>query len=103
LYNNKKYNNANLNKCKKHPWLKLAAGTLTENSDSELVMHRRQLVKGRCNPSAYKPILISDSSIREITIDNSKSPQSITELKSTNQPNNIIDNPTAALLTVNTL
>jgi len=36
-------------------------------------MRRRRLVKGRCNPSTYKPILASDSGTREITIDNGKS------------------------------
>ena len=50
------------------------AGTLTENSNSEPVMHRRQLVERKCNLSAYKLVLVSDSGTREITIDNSKSP-----------------------------
>ena len=59
-------------------------------------------MKGRYNPSAHKPILISDSSTKEITADNSKSPQLITKPKGTHQPNNIIDNPIAVLLTVNT-
>jgi hypothetical protein len=35
-------------------------------------MRRRQLVKGRCNPSTYKPILASNSSTREIAVDNGK-------------------------------
>ena len=61
------------------------------------------MAKGRCNPSAYKPILVSDSSTREITTDNSKLPQPIIEPKGIHQPDNVIDNPTAALLTINTL
>ena len=65
-------------------------------------MRRRQLVKKRYNLSAYKPILASNSSTREIAVDNSKLPQSITEPKGIHQPNNIIDNPTAVLLTINT-
>jgi len=36
-------------------------------------------VKGRRNLSAYKPILISNSGTGEITADNSKSLQPITE------------------------
>ena len=67
-----------------------------------LVIYRRRLAKGRRNLSIYKPILISNSSIKEITADNSKSPQSIIELKSIYQPNNVIDDPTTALLTINT-
>ena len=43
-----------------------------ENSDNKLVIYRRQLVKGRRNLSAYKPILVSNSSTREIATDNSK-------------------------------
>ena len=57
------------------------AGTLTENSNNKPVVRRRWLVKGRRNPSTYKPILASNSGTREITIDNSKSPQSITKPK----------------------
>ena len=64
---------ANLNRYRKRPWLKLAAGTFIENSDSELVIYRRWLAKGKYNLSAHKPILINDSGTREITIDNSKS------------------------------
>ena len=63
---------ANLNRCRKCPQLKSAAGTLTENSDSKPVVHKRRLVKGRCNPSAYKPILANNSGTREIAADNSK-------------------------------
>jgi hypothetical protein len=40
-------------------------------------------VKGKYNLSAYKPILISDSSTRKIAIDNSKLLQPITEPKGT--------------------
>jgi len=65
-------------------------------------MCRRQLVKGRRNLSAYKPILASNSGTKEIAIDNSKLPQPITEPKGIYQPNNIIDDPTTVLLTVNT-
>jgi hypothetical protein len=36
------------------------------------VVYRRWLVKERYNLSAYKPILISNNSTREITVDNSK-------------------------------
>ena len=43
-----------------------------ENSDNKLVIYRRQLVKGRRNLSAYEPILVSNSSTREIATDNSK-------------------------------
>jgi len=35
-------------------------------------MHKRRLVKGRYNLSTYKPILASNSSTREIAVDNSK-------------------------------
>ena len=56
-------------------------GTLTENSNNKLIIRRRYLVKGRCNLSTYKPILVSNSSTIEITVDNSKSPQSITKPK----------------------
>jgi hypothetical protein len=63
---------ANLNRHRKYPWLELMAGTLMENSNSELVMYRRRLAKGRYNLSAYKPILTSDSSTKEIAVDNSK-------------------------------
>jgi hypothetical protein len=44
-----------------------------ENSNNKLIIRRRRLVKGKRNPSAYKPILVSDSSTREIAADNSKS------------------------------
>ena len=64
---------ANLNRCRKCLQLKSAVGTLTENSNSELVVRRRQLVKGKHNPSTYKPTLVSNSSTREITTDNGKS------------------------------
>ena len=73
-----------------------------ENNNNKLVIYRRQLVKGRYNLSAYKPILASDSGTKEIAVDNGKSPQLITKLKGTYQPNNIIDDFTAILLTVNT-
>jgi hypothetical protein len=43
-----------------------------ENSDNELIICRRRLVKGRRNLSAYKPILVSNSGTREITVDNGK-------------------------------
>jgi len=52
-----------------------------ENSNNKLVIRRRLLVKGRYNPSTYKPILASNSGTREITIDNSKLPQPITKPK----------------------
>ena len=45
-----------------------------ENSDNELIIYKRWLVKGRYNPSTYKPILVSNSGTREIAVDNSKSP-----------------------------
>jgi hypothetical protein len=63
---------ANLNRYRKCPQLKSAVGTLMENSNSESVMRRRQLVKRRRNLSAHKPILISNSGIKEIAADNSK-------------------------------
>ena len=66
-------------------------------------MRRRRLVKGRRNLSTYKPILASNSGTREIAIDNNKLPQPITKPKGIYQPNNIIDNPTTVLLTINTL
>ena len=52
-----------------------------ENSNSEPVIHKRRLVKRRHNPSAHKPILISNSGTREITTDNNKLLQPITEPK----------------------
>ena len=64
-------------------------------------MCRRQLVKGRYNPSAYEPILASNNGTREIAADNGKSPQSITKPKGIYQPDNIIDDPTTASPTVN--
>ena len=64
-------------------------------------MRRRQLTKGRRNLSTYKPILASNSSTKEIAADNSKLPQFITKPKGIYQPNDIIDNPNAILLTVN--
>jgi hypothetical protein len=67
----------NLNRCRKRPRLKSAAGTLIENSDNEPIIRRGQLIKGKYNPSTQEPILASDSSIGEITTDNSKSPQPI--------------------------
>jgi len=36
-------------------------------------MHRRRLIKGRYNPSAYKPILVSNSGTGEIAANNGKS------------------------------
>ena len=77
------------------------AGILTENSDNKPVVRRRQLVKGRRNLSAYKPILTSDSNTREIATDNGKLLQSITKPEGTHQPNDVIDDPTTALLTIN--
>ncbi len=64
---------ANPNRHRKRPQLELVVGTLTENSNNEPVVCKRQLVKGRYNLSAYKPILAGNSSTREIAIDNSKS------------------------------
>jgi hypothetical protein len=52
-----------------------------ENSNNKLIIRRRWLVKGRYNLSTYKPILVSNSGTREIAVDNSKSPQSITKPK----------------------
>ena len=43
---------------------------LIENSNNKLVVYKRQLVKGRYNLSVYKPILASNSSTREIAVDN---------------------------------
>ena len=63
---------ANLNRSRKCPWAELAVGTFIENSDNEPVVRKRWLIKGRRNLSAYTPILVSDSSIREIAVDNSK-------------------------------
>ena len=54
-----------------------------ENSNNKLVIYKRQLVKGRYNLSAHKPILASDSGTREIATDNSKSPQPITKPEGT--------------------
>ena len=65
-------------------------------------MCKRRLVKKRRNLFTQEPILASNSSTKEITIDNSKLPQPITKPKSIYQPNNIIDNPTTTLLTINT-
>jgi hypothetical protein len=59
-------------------------------------------VKGRYNLFTYKPISANNSGTREIAIDNSKSPQPITESEGTYQPNNVIDDPTAVLPTVDT-
>ena len=73
---------AKLNKRRKYPYLKSAAGTLIENSDNEPVVYKRQLAKGRRNLSAYEPTLASNSSIREIARDNGKLLQFITEPKS---------------------
>jgi hypothetical protein len=63
---------ANLNRSRKCPEVELVVGTLMENSNNEPVIYRGRLVKGRRNLSAYKPILVSNSGTREITIDNSK-------------------------------
>jgi len=93
---------ANPNRHRKRPQLELVVGTLTENSNNEPVVCKRQLVKGRYNPSAYKPILMSDSGTKEITVDNSKLPQPITKPVGTHQPNNVIDNPTTTSPTINT-
>jgi len=57
-------------------------GTLIENSNNKPVIYRRQLVKERRSLSAQEPILVSNSSTREIAIDNSKLPQPITKPKS---------------------
>ena len=43
-----------------------------ENSNNKPVMRKRRLVKGRYNLSTYEPILVSNSSTREIAADNSK-------------------------------
>ena len=64
-------------------------------------MRRRWLVKGKHNLSAYKPTLASNSSTREIAADNGKLLQSITEPKGIYQPDDIIDDPITASLTVN--
>ena len=64
---------ANLNRYRKRPWLELAVGIFMENSNSKLVIRRRRLAKGKYNPSTNKPILASNSDIREIAVDNSKS------------------------------
>ena len=77
------------------------AGTLIKNSNNKPVVYRRQLVKGRYNLSAYKPISASNSSTREIATNNSKLLQSITKPKGIYQPNNIIDDPTTILPTIN--
>ena len=74
---------ANPNRRRKCPRLELAVGTLIENSNSELVIYRRRLAKGRRNLSTNKPISASDSGTREIAVDNGKSPQPITEPKGT--------------------
>ena len=71
-----------------------------ENSNSKLVVRRRQLAKGRHNPSAYKPTLVSDSSIREIAVDNGKLLQPIIEPESTHQPDDVIDDPITTSPTV---
>ena len=65
---------ANLNRYRKRPWLELAVGTLIENSNSEPVIYKRRLVKGKYNLSTYKPILASNSGTKEIAINNGKSP-----------------------------
>ena len=52
-----------------------------ENSNNKPVIYRRQLVKGRRNPSAYELISVGDSSTREITADNGKSLQPIIKPK----------------------
>ena len=72
-----------------------------ENSNNKPVMYRRQLIKGRHNLSAYKPTLASNSSTREIAINNGKLPQSIIKPKGTHQPDNVIDDPTTTLPTIN--
>ena len=63
---------ANPNRCRKRPRLKLIAGTFMENSNSELVVHKRWLAKGRHNLSTHEPTLVNNSGTREITADNSK-------------------------------
>ena len=65
---------ANLNRCRKCPRPESAAGTLTENSNSEPVVRRRRLAKGRCNLSANEPTLASNSGTGEIAVDNGKLP-----------------------------
>jgi hypothetical protein len=57
------------------------AGTLIKNNDNKLVICRRQLIKGKYNLSAYKPILVSDSDTKKNAVNNSKSPQPITKPK----------------------
>ena len=56
-------------------------GTLTENSNNELVICRRRLAKGRHNLSTNKPTSANNSSTREIAADNGKLPQPITKPK----------------------
>lgn len=93
---------ANLNRRRKRPRPESAAGTLTESSDNEPVVRRRRLARGRRNPSAHEPTSTSDSGTGEIAADNGKSPQPITEPAGTHQPDNVIDDPTAASPTVDT-
>ena len=51
--------------------------------------------KKRRNLSAYEFILISNNSIREITANNGKLLQPITEPKGIHQPNDVIDDFTS--------
>ena len=50
-----------------------------ENSNNKPVIYRRKLVKRRYNLSTYKSILASNSSIKEIAVNNGKLLQLITE------------------------
>jgi len=52
-------------------------GTFIKNSNNKPVICRMRLAKGRCNLFVYKPILVNNSGIKEIIIDNGKSPQPI--------------------------
>ena len=94
---------ANLNRHRKHPQPESVANTLTENSNSKPVVHKRQLAKKKHNPSAHEPTSVNNSNTREIATNNGKSPQPITKPKNTHQPDNVINNPTAASPTINTL
>ena len=73
-----------------------------KNSNNKLIIYRRRLIKRKHNPSTYKLILVSNSGTKEIAINNHKSPQPIIKPKGIYQPNNIIDDYTAVLLTINT-
>ena len=65
------------------PLTKISSRHPYKNSNNKPIIHKRQLIKERCNLSTHKPTLASDSSTREITTDNSKSLQFITEPEGT--------------------